>query len=117
MDCYHIRYDFGAKEAAFDKLSILLKLRNQLLEADKKFGFYLFDSAVLLYQKKTGSNMEKDKDATSLLEKSPWLSGAVTAVGSIPLIGWISGVIQAMDIVGGATYDMFKKIWIWIKKP
>ena len=47
--------------------------------------------------------MEKDKDATSLLEKSPWLSGAVTAVGSIPLIGWISGVIQAMDIVGGAT--------------
>ena len=97
IDCNYIRYDFDAKASNSDKLSILLSLRKQLGDVDKNFKFFRFDSAVLLYAKKSGSSIEKDETVQSLLEKNPWLDVAITTVGIVPVVGWVSGVIQTID--------------------
>ncbi len=109
IDCDYIRYDFSEKNASIDKLSILLNWRNQLAAVDEKFGFYMFDSAVLLYSKKTGNNIEKDEVATGILDRNPWLNAVVTAVGAIPIVGWVSSAIQAIDKATGATKELVKE--------
>ena len=98
IDCNYIRYDFGAKNAGNDKLSILLSLRKQLKEINKNFKFYRLDSALLLHAKKSGSNLEKDETATFLLMENPWLNILVSVAGTIPAVGWIPGVIQKIGI-------------------
>lgn len=97
IDCNYIRYDFDAKSAGTDKLTILLSLRRQLGETDKNFKFFRFDSAVLLYAKKSGISMEKDETARSLLESNPWLDAVLSTVGTVPVVGWVAGAIQAID--------------------
>lgn len=97
IDCNYICYDFGAENSGTDKLSILLSLRKQLTELNEGFQFYCFDSAVLLYAKRTGGNFEMDKVANSLLESNPWLDSVITTVGLLPGVGWVSNVIQALD--------------------
>ena len=97
IDCNYIRYDFGAEKSGTDKLSILLSLRKQLGEADKDFKFFRFDSAVLLYAKRSGVSIEKDETAKALLEGNPWLDAVLSTVGTVPGIGWVSGVIQAIN--------------------
>lgn len=97
IDCEYIRYDFDAKNVGMDKLSILLNFRKQLTEVNKEFKFYRFDSAVLLYAKKTGNDFTKDETAQSMLESNPWLEVIVSTIGIIPVVGWVSGVVQAID--------------------
>lgn len=97
IDCNHIRYDFDAKTSGADKLSILLSFRKQLGDEDKNFKFFRFDSAVLLYAKKSGSNIERDETAQSLLEKNPWLDAVVSTVGAVPVVGWLADIFQAID--------------------
>lgn len=103
LDCDYIEYDFA--DAPLDKLSILLRWRKQLMAINPKFKFFRFDSAVLLYSKKTGKDFEKDETAQTLLENNPWLSAALTAAELLPFVGWISNVIQAFDQSAKATVD------------
>jgi len=109
IECNYIRYDFEAKTSGIDKLSILLSLRKQLGEADKNFKFFRFDSAVLLYAKKSGSSIEKDETAQSLLEGNPWLDAVISTVGTVPVVGWVSGVIQAIDKSSRAVKEAISK--------
>ena len=64
LDCDYIEYDFA--DAPLDKLSILLRWRKQLMAINPKFKFFRFDSAVLLYSKKTGKDFEKDEIETEV---------------------------------------------------
>ena len=97
IDCSYIRYDFDSVKSGTDKLSILLSFRKQLQEQDKDFKFFRFDSAVLLYGKKTGNDLEKDEMTKTILEGNPWLDTLVSTVGALPVVGWVSNVIQAID--------------------
>lgn len=97
IDCSYIRYDFDSVKSGTDKLSILLSFRKQLQEQDKEFKFFRFDSAVLLYGKKTGNDLEKDEMTKTILEGNPWLDTLVSTVGALPVVGWVSNVIQAID--------------------
>ncbi len=109
IDCNYIRYDFDAKSSGTDKLTILLSLRRQLGEVEKNFKFFRFDSAVLLYAKKNGISIEKDEKAQSLLENNPWLDAVVSTVGTVPVVGWVSGVIQAIDKSAKTTREAIRK--------
>ena len=109
IECSYIRYDFDAKTSGIDKLSILLSLRKQLGEVDKNVKFFRFDSAVLLYAKKSGSSIEKDQTAQSLLEGNPWLDAVISTVGTIPVVGWVSGVFQAIDKSAKTVKDVIGK--------
>lgn len=109
IDCNYIRYDFGAEKSGTDKLSILLSFRKQLGEADKDFKFFRFDSAVLLYAKRSGVSIEKDETAKALLEGNPWLDAVLSTVGTVPGIGWVSGVIQAINKSAKTVRDSVSK--------
>lgn len=97
IDCNYIRYDFDSVKSGTDKLSILLSFRKQLQEQVKEFKFFRFDSAILLYGKKTGNDLEKDEMTKTILEGNPWLDTLVTTVGALPVVGWVSNVIQTID--------------------
>lgn len=99
IDCNYVQYDFEAKSSGTDKLSILLSLRKQLGDVDKNFKFFCFDSAVLLYAKKTGLNIEKDDTTKSLLEGIPWLDSFVSTVGLLPGVNGVTNLVQVVDKV------------------
>lgn len=106
IECDYIAHDFGVEYAAKDKLSILLSLRKQLKEKNKKFRFYCFDSAVLLYAKKAGIDISKDETVSALWEDNKWLDYFFMIIGYIPELGLISGIVQVLKI---PVFELVKK--------
>ena len=109
MDSYHITFDFGAEGVSSDKRSVLTSLRNQLVAKDPGFRFYLFDTALVLYAKKIGADVAQDSSTSLILNQNPWLNSAVTAVGALPVIGWVSNTLQAIDTFAAAVKDKRKE--------
>ena len=105
INCSYFVYDFESEKANFDKLSILFQFRKQLKSIDPAFLFHHFDSAVLLYAKKTGRNLDLDQKVDSLLESNPWLNGFVKMAGFIPGMSWIPSAVEAFDKVDSIYTD------------
>lgn len=107
INCDYIQYDF--KDTGTDKISILLSFRKQLTAVNPDFKFFRFDSAMLLCAKKTGNNIEKDENAQSFLESSPWLDVVVSTMGMIPGVSLVSSIIQAIDKSTKVAKESIKK--------
>ncbi|MCR5477089.1 MAG: tetratricopeptide repeat protein [Lachnospiraceae bacterium] len=99
VDGYHAKFDFGAEGIEKDKMTMLTSLRNQLVDADPRFRFVLFDAARLFYLKKLGVDVDSDREMSFVLEKNVWLKSAVSALGMVPVVGWVSSAAQAIDAI------------------
>lgn len=108
VDCDYIKYDFGDKGAAFDKLSLLLRWRRQFKKVNRKFRFGLFDAAVLFYAQKTGAPVEKDDMVSGMVTGNSWVSGFLTVVSAIPVFGVYIGAVQAADLLAGTGINVWK---------
>lgn len=95
IDCEYAVYDFGEENITNDARTVMSRLKEQL--ENKGCSFYLFNIAMLLYAKKAGIVFNDDKSASFILEKSPFASAVVSAIGTLPVVSWVSNAIQAMD--------------------
>lgn len=102
IDGYYARFDFGAEGIEKDKTTMLVSIRNQLVEKNPRFKFVLFDTARLFYLKKLGVDVNSDKEMSFIIEKNVWLKSAVNLLGAMPVVGWMSNAAQAIDgIIAG----------------
>lgn len=107
---YCATIDFGAEGMEQDKLEILKRIRNQLLSKEPKLKFILFDTALLYYYKRCGLDNEiVEKETSLIVEKNPWIKATVNVLGVVPVIGWSSNVIQALDVFVAALKDKNEK--------
>ncbi len=109
ISTYHLTIDFEHSEFRTDKIILLKAFRNQILLQIPKACFYYFDTAMILYLKKLGLNIDEDKAAASFLNDNQWLGAIVNGLGVLPVIGWSSNLIQAIDNAYGAISQMRTK--------
>ncbi len=93
-DCDYAVFDFGEDGITKDPKTVLLRIKEQLEK--RGYSFYLFDMAMLLYAQKVGDQYDKEK-TESFIDKSPFAKLAVSAIGAVPVVSWVSDIVQLID--------------------
>ena len=109
LNGYPVCFDFGAEGISIDKLTVLKSFRNQLAKEVPDISFYLFDTARALYYKRLGIDFAEDGELSSVIDKNVWLKTAVNAVGAVPVVGWVSNLMQAIDVAATDIYGKMQK--------
>lgn len=95
IDAYHVEFDFGKETIAPDNKTILTRLRNQMKQYG--FGFYLFDTALVLYADKIGIDVSADDGYKTFIDSNKWLKNIFKVGGYIPFANSLLSSLQQVD--------------------
>ena len=98
---FYASFDFNDKNIESNKLNILISIRNQLVNQDKRFKFLYFDAAIITYLKKTGQPISDNSSHSLFLENNFWLNTGLDIIGIMPKAESTIAIVQILDRIGG----------------